>query len=232
MAIGDLRPIEQWGHDAQWDDALHHAVHALLTGEHEGYYARYGTVGDVARELRAPEGRRLVVCAQNHDQVGNRAFGDRLHGRDLRLAAFCAILSPGTPLLFAGEEYDERQPVPVLHRSRSTPRSRSSTREGRRDEFEDFPPVQRRGDPRSAGPGDVRALEARPEPPATAHHCAYYKRLLALRRDAAATRRPRSSRSTSSAALLRFRRGDVELDRELLRQRAGRGPTAQRQVWR
>ena len=53
MAIGDLRPIEQWGNDAQWEDTLHHAVHVLLTGEHEGYYARYGTVADVARALRA-----------------------------------------------------------------------------------------------------------------------------------------------------------------------------------
>jgi maltooligosyltrehalose trehalohydrolase len=78
METGDLRPIEKWGHDAQWGDELHHALHALLTGEREGYYAAYGTIADVARQLERPEGPRLVVCAQNHDQVGNRAVGDRL----------------------------------------------------------------------------------------------------------------------------------------------------------
>src|SRR4029077_9370219 len=94
----------------QWADELHHAVHVLVTDEHEGYYEHYGKVADVARELERPQGPKLVVCAQNHDQIGNRAFGDPPTRTKLRSAAFCSILSRGTPLLFMGEEYDEHQP--------------------------------------------------------------------------------------------------------------------------
>ena len=137
MEIGDLRPIEQWGHDAQWEDALHHAVHVLLSGEQEGYYSRYGSIADLARELQRPESRRFIVCAQNHDQVGNRALGDRLRGADLRLAAFCSILSPGTPLLFQGEEYDESHPFQYFT-DHVDPEIARLTREGRRKEFSEF----------------------------------------------------------------------------------------------
>ena len=89
-----------WGFDAQWADDFHHALHALLTGERDGYYADFGAVADLAaatraalrlrRPLLAPSGagataprptdraaERFVVCSQNHDQVGNRALGDR-----------------------------------------------------------------------------------------------------------------------------------------------------------
>jgi len=60
MEIGDLRPIEEWGHDAQWEDSLHHATHVLVTGEQEGYYSAYGAIHDVARELQRAEGRHFV----------------------------------------------------------------------------------------------------------------------------------------------------------------------------
>ncbi len=137
MEAGDLRPIEAWGHDAQWADELHHAMHVLLTGEHEGYYEPYGTVADVAGELARPEAPRLVVCGQNHDQVGNRAIGDRLRGSKLRLAAFCAILSRGIPLLFMGEEYDESRPFQYFT-DHTDPAIAEATREGRRREFARF----------------------------------------------------------------------------------------------
>src|SRR4029077_16463731 len=77
-AVGDRRPLEQWGDDAQWADEFHHALHVLLTGEREGYYEPYGTVGDLAHAYE--DDLRLVVFGQNHDQVGNRAHGDRLPG--------------------------------------------------------------------------------------------------------------------------------------------------------
>jgi len=136
-APGDLRPIEEWGHDAQWADELHHAVHALVTGEHDGYYANYGSTEELAWALERPEGERLVVCAQNHDQIGNRAFGDRLHGAKLRLAAFCVLLSSGTPLIFMGEEYDEPHPFQFFadHTDRAIA---AATTEGRRKEFASF----------------------------------------------------------------------------------------------
>jgi maltooligosyltrehalose trehalohydrolase len=91
----------------------------------------------VARELVRPQGRRLVVCAQNHDQVGNRAVGDRLRGSKLRLAAFCAILSRGTPLLFMGEEYGESRPFQYFT-DHTDPAIAEATRAGRRREFARF----------------------------------------------------------------------------------------------
>ncbi|HEY0994982.1 MAG TPA: malto-oligosyltrehalose trehalohydrolase, partial [Gemmatimonadaceae bacterium] len=122
--------------DAQWADDFHHAVHALLTGERSGYYADFGEAGQVAAALREPfvyAGQysphrrrrhgapstgiprdRFVVAIQNHDQVGNRATGDRLAGlvepARYRLAASLLLLSPYVPLIFMGEEYGETNP--------------------------------------------------------------------------------------------------------------------------
>ncbi|HWE11550.1 MAG TPA: alpha-amylase family glycosyl hydrolase [Solirubrobacteraceae bacterium] len=180
MEIGDLRPIEEWGHDAQWGDALHHAVHVLLTGEREGYYADYGRVEDVARELRRPQRERFVVCAQNHDQVGNRALGDRLHGADLRLAAFCSILSPGTPLLFEGEEYDEPHPFQYFT-DHTDPKIAQMTRDGRREEFAAFSDFSGEEIPDPQDPETF--LRSKLDPSAgDPDHRRYYEELLALRR--------------------------------------------------
>ncbi len=181
MEIGDLRPLREWGHDAQWEDALHHAVHVLLTGEHEGYYAHYGAVDDLARELQRPEGRRFVVCAQNHDQVGNRALGDRLRGRDLRLAAFCSILSPGTPMLFQGEEYDESHPFQYFT-DHIDPEIAELTRQGRRREFSEFSDFEADDIPDPQDPETFMRSKLDPAAGDPAH-LAYYRDLLALRRE-------------------------------------------------
>lgn len=118
-----LRPIDQggWGVDARWGDDLHHALHAFLTGERDGYYAPFGRLSDVAEVLRhghlppvpplpaelVPQ--RLVTCAQNHDQIGNRPGGERLAHltgvAPAMAAAAVVLLGPGTPLLFQGEEF-------------------------------------------------------------------------------------------------------------------------------
>ena len=119
MQVGDWRPIEEWGHDAQWADGLHHDLHVLLTGEQDGYYAGFGSVGTLAEAVQGQghDPRRLVVFAQNHDQVGNRAVGDRLPPDAARRSRpQSTLFSPCTPLLFMGEESFEPQPVPVLHR--------------------------------------------------------------------------------------------------------------------
>ena len=138
------------GMDAQWSDDLHHALHALLTGERDGYYADFGGHGadDGARAYREGfvytgresryrgrrhgasaagiHGRRFVVFAQNHDQVGNRALGDRLaptawrRGGQARWPAL-VLLSPYVPLLFMGEEYGETAPFPYFTEPRATP---------------------------------------------------------------------------------------------------------------
>ena len=94
MCLPDFRPLRDWGHDAMWLDSLHHALHVALTGEQDGYYADFdGSMSRLAAELSRPEGSRIVACAQNHDQVGNRALGDRLpppSGAWLRLSSSSA----------------------------------------------------------------------------------------------------------------------------------------------
>ena len=208
MEIGDLSPIESWGHDAQWEDSLHHAVHVLLTEEDEGYYARYGQVQDVARELQRAEGRQFVVCAQNHDQVGNRAVGDRLRGRDLRLAAFCSILSGGTPMLFQGEEYDEAHPFQYFT-DHIDPKIARATRDGRRREFAAFSDFEAEEIPDPQDAETFRRSKLDPDH-GDADHMRYYQELLALRRelpDGPAT----DVEADEDRRLLRFTRGPATL---------------------
>ena len=156
-----IRPYANggWNCDAQWADDFHHAVRTLVTDEREGYYEEFGNVADLAkafdrpfvhdgdystfRKMRfgAPAPDRLpeqfVVFDQNHDQVGNRAFGDRLEGAALKLAQFCTLLSPFTPMLFMGEEYGERAPFQFFS-DHIDKRIATATREGRRREFAAF----------------------------------------------------------------------------------------------
>src|SRR5207237_2251372 len=110
-----------WGCEAAWADDFHHAVRTLVTDEREGYYDEFGRVADLAKAFHRPhvhdggystfrkrrfgaraEGcapEQFVVFSANHDQVGNRALGDRLPDPVRPLAAFCTLLSPFTPML-------------------------------------------------------------------------------------------------------------------------------------
>src|ERR1700683_2963384 len=156
---------EQGGYDldAQWSDDFHHSVHRLLTGEDRGYYADFGGIGPLAATLRdgwyyqgqyshyrqrhhgnSPRGiaaSQVVVCNQNHDQVGNRAAGERLSSlvnfESLKLAAGITLLSPFVPLLFMGEEYGETAPFQYFtsHGDRELV---EAVRRGRREEFSVF----------------------------------------------------------------------------------------------
>jgi maltooligosyltrehalose trehalohydrolase len=137
MNSDDFTPIEQWGHDAQWADMLHHELHVLLTGERDGYYESFGSIDGLVRELRRKQRERLVVCAQNHDQVGNRAFGDRLPRDAHRVALACVLFSLNTPLVFMGEEYDEQRPFQFFT-DHIDPEIARATREGRKREFQKF----------------------------------------------------------------------------------------------
>jgi maltooligosyltrehalose trehalohydrolase len=156
-----IRPVALggFGCNAQWADDFHHALWALLTGERDGYYADFGSVAHLAKAFRRPfvyDGgysrfrkrcfgapaddrpiEQFIVFAQNHDQVGNRAYGDRLPPRAHRLAAFCTLLSPFAPLLFMGEEYGETAPFQFFT-DHIDKRIATATREGRRREFEAF----------------------------------------------------------------------------------------------
>jgi maltooligosyltrehalose trehalohydrolase len=148
-----------WGCDAAWADDVHHAIRTLVTDEREGYYAEFGALGDLAHAFRDPhvhDGRWsafrqrrfgapatgcppecFVVFDQNHDQVGNRALGDRLPPAARPLAAFCTLLSPYTPLLFMGEEYGEAAPFQFFT-DHIDEEIAIATREGRRREFAAF----------------------------------------------------------------------------------------------
>jgi maltooligosyltrehalose trehalohydrolase len=148
-----------WGCDAAWADDVHHAIRTLVTDEREGYYAEFGALGDLAHAFRDPhvhDGRwsafrkrrfgapaagcppeRFVVFDQNHDQVGNRALGDRLPPSARPLAAFCTLLSPYTPMLFMGEEYGEPAPFQFFT-DHIDEEIAIATREGRRREFAAF----------------------------------------------------------------------------------------------
>jgi maltooligosyltrehalose trehalohydrolase len=153
-----------YGLDAQWADDFHHCLHVLLTGEQRGYYQDYtggldqfakvwregyAFTGEYSPYRKAHHGqpsdgalpKQFVVCAQNHDQVGNRMTGDRLSNmvdfESLKLAASCVLLSPFTPLLFMGEEYGETAPFQYMvdHGDKDL---LQAVQNGRREEFASF----------------------------------------------------------------------------------------------
>ncbi len=118
-------------YDAQWNDDLHHALHVVMTGESAGYYADYAgePVADLGRALSggfvhadAPDTSLppgvFVSFVQNHDQVGNRAFGERIgklaSPEAVRAAAELYLLAPQTPMLFMGEEWNADSPFPFF----------------------------------------------------------------------------------------------------------------------
>ena len=158
-----IRPREVGGlsMDAQWADDLHHALHVAVTGERDGHYADSTGLPDVAqayqrgfvlagryapsrrRTVGAPlprdvSGHRLVGCIQNHDQIGNRALGDRLTTLADPALVRCAILllcaAPHVPLLFMGEEYGETRPFQYFT-SHPEPDLAAAVSKGRRKEF-------------------------------------------------------------------------------------------------
>ena len=134
----DLSLLE--GVDAYWADDFHHALRTLLTPERHGYYARYaGTAEELAGFVSRAE-LRTVFCTENHDQVGNRALGERLcHlvSRDAyRAASALLLLLPATPMLFMGQELAASTPF-LYFTDHETELGKRVT-EGRRKEFEAF----------------------------------------------------------------------------------------------
>ena len=74
----DLRPLDEWGHDAMWLDNLHHELHVLLTDERRALYESFGSIDGLVRELQRARPERFVVCAQNHDQIGRASCRERV----------------------------------------------------------------------------------------------------------------------------------------------------------
>lgn len=176
-------PLERSGgkpqfYTAQWNDDIHHVLHAAVTGESSGYYSDY--VGDTEKLGRAlaegfafqgenmvsrgsPRGEpssclpptAFVSFIQNHDQVGNRAMGDRLTScapaEAVRAVVAIYLLLPQIPMLFMGEEFASSQPFPFF--AHFEPELADAVREGRRAEFAKFPAFQ-----------DPQKREAIPDP--------------------------------------------------------------------
>jgi maltooligosyltrehalose trehalohydrolase len=194
--------------DALWNDDFHHALHTLLTPERCGYYQDFGRLGQLIKAWRegfaysgeySPfrrrrhgtssrdvPGRRLVVFAQNHDQVGNRMLGERLSVLVpfdvLKLAAGVVLLSPFIPLLFMGEEYGETAPFTYFI-SHSDPDLIQAVRRGRKEEFAAFAWQGNVPDPQS----DSTYLQCRINyglRSAGQHRvlCDYYRELIRLRK--------------------------------------------------
>jgi maltooligosyltrehalose trehalohydrolase len=176
----DLRPLEEWGHDAMWVDRLHHELHVALTGERYGHWGEFGgTMSGIARELTRSQGPRFVVCAQNHDQVGNQPLGSRLPPRALRVAQAVVLFSPPTPLLFQGEEVATSTPF-LFFCDHDDPLFAESSREGRLRELREagFPDVA--PDPSLE---TTFALSVLDDTQGDLEHRAFVERLLAVRRE-------------------------------------------------
>jgi maltooligosyltrehalose trehalohydrolase len=237
-----VRPSALGGHglDAAWADEWHHALHAVLTRERSGYYAEFGSYALLAKALRqawafdgtySPHrdrthgrsplglpGDAFVVAAQNHDQVGNRAGGDRLGalvspGR-LHVAAALLLTAPFVPLLFQGEEWGASTPF-LYFTDHEDPDLGRAVSEGRRREFAHFG-----WDP--AAVPDPQAVDTFRrsvlrwddlDAPAHAGLLAWYRALLALRRShPALTTAPAGSPTVTydeDAAWLVVHRGSV-----------------------
>jgi len=201
-----------YGLDGQWDDDVHHALHALLSGERQAYYGDFGSLSALAKVLtraffhdgtyssfrgrshgkpvdteRTP-GYRFVVCLQNHDQVGNRAAGDRLPRivppGMLKVGATLLLTSPFTPLLFMGEEWAAGTPWPFFT-SHPEPELAEVTATGRIKEFADHGwdvgNVVNPQDPVAFTSAKLRWSER--NEPGHADILALYRRLLWLRRE-------------------------------------------------
>lgn len=258
---------------AQWNDDVHHVLHVAATGEGEGYYADYR--GDTAKLARAlaegfafqgevmpyrghPRGETsahlppaaFVAFAQNHDQIGNRAFGERLAAlappQAVRACAAVLLLAPQIPMLFMGEEWAATQPF--LFFCDFGAGLAEAVREGRRAEFARFPafadPESRARIPDPLAPATVAASTLRWEERDAAPHAealAWHRRILALRHAEVVPRIPRIRRGAEArvigdgAVAVRWRiegGGTLALDANLSsRAAAGFTPPDGRVLW-
>ncbi|HLK46184.1 MAG TPA: malto-oligosyltrehalose trehalohydrolase, partial [Acidimicrobiales bacterium] len=229
-----------YGCDAAWADDWHHALHAVLTGERDGYYEDFGELDQLAKSLAQAwvyDGRRstfrgaihgrpatgvrphqFVVATQNHDQVGNRARGERLAhlttpGR-VKVAAALLLTSAFTPMLFQGEEWAASSPFQYFT-DHDDPETARAVTEGRRREFEQF----EWGPDEVPDPQDPRTFERsrlRWDELGRADHAEvleWYRTLLSLRRAHASLREDAAPevRVDVEAATLVVARGELEV---------------------
>jgi maltooligosyltrehalose trehalohydrolase len=233
--------------DAQWNDDGHHVLHLLLTGEHDGYYQDYADrpAERLARCMAEgfiyqgepsphrngkPRGTRsaglpptaFVLFLQNHDQIGNRAFGDRLtilaDPTALEAAIALQLLCPQIPLLFMGEEWASR--TPFLFFTDHDEKLAQAVREGRRREFAGFSqfnhPRRLAELPDPNSPATFELSKPAADPARASIRMELYRQLLALRR-AEIVPRLEAARSVDaravgpSAVIARWQMGDGAL---------------------
>ena len=209
--------VPSLGMTAQWADDVHHALHTRLTGETQGYYGDFAEPGAWVkaygraflhngtwstfrdRDWGAPvpedtDPRRFVVFGSDHDQVGNRAVGDRpsagLEDDALAATAALVLLSPYTPMLFMGEEWGTRAPFQFFTDYEEADLARSVS-EGRVREFADFGwNADEIPDPQASGTVEASRLRwSELDDPEHARMLAWYRALIALRRELAWSRR-------------------------------------------
>jgi len=193
---------------AQWNDDWHHCLHVMLTGEQEGYYEDFGApAAQLARclsegfayqgepSLHAGEkprgtpsahlpGTAFVICLQNHDQIGNRAFGERLQTlakpEALRAAIALLLLTPQIPMIFMGEEWGEQNPF--LYFTDHESELGRLVREGRRKEFAKFGAFQNAGTrEKIPDPNAPETFDASKPEPAETEWTALYQTCLDIR---------------------------------------------------
>jgi maltooligosyltrehalose trehalohydrolase len=198
-----------FGLNGQWADDVHHAVHALLTGERSGYYVDFGSLPTLAKALTAvfvhdgswssfrqrshgrpveptTPGHRFVAYLQNHDQIGNRALGDRISATLseglLMVGAALILTSPYTPMLFMGEEWGARTPWQFF--SDHEGELGQAVRRGRREEFASHGwDTDQVPDPQSPTTFEAAKLDWKePESERGARLLEWYRSLIALRR--------------------------------------------------
>jgi maltooligosyltrehalose trehalohydrolase len=202
------REARGFGMDAQWSDDFHHALYSVVTGERNGYYADFGSYADLKKALRhvfvydgrysayrdrthgrpviGLSGNHFLGYAQNHDQIGNRAQGERLSqlvglGKQ-KIALAIVFIAPFVPMLFQGEEYGASTPFQYFTHHED-PALGKQVSEGRRSEFEafgwahdDIPDPQ---DPATFERSKLKWSEAGSEPHASM--LSWTRRLIALR---------------------------------------------------
>lgn len=226
-----------YGLDSQWSDDFHHSVHTLLTKERCGYYVDFGGIRHLAAVLQdgwsycgqysvhrkrrhgdSPAGIapvKFVVCDQNHDQVGNRAAGDRLstlvNFEALKLAAGVTLLSPFLPLLFMGEEYGEPAPFQYFT-SHGDPALVEAVRRGRREEFAAFGWREIVPDPQDEQTYQRSRLNLslkQSEPHRTLYR--FYQELIRIRKDFGLGKRRHAVRELSERVLMVAYENDSDL---------------------
>ncbi|HEY4212027.1 MAG TPA: malto-oligosyltrehalose trehalohydrolase [Steroidobacteraceae bacterium] len=202
--------------DAQWDDDIHHCLHTILTGESDGYYSDYaerphpmlcrclaegfayqGEMSEHEGHARGESSGHLpptafVTFLQNHDQIGNRALGERIghlvkNEAALQAAVAIVLLAPSPPMLFMGEEWSAREPFPYF--CDFEPDLAAKVREGRKREFARFARFSSpQGGDSIPDPTSPATLESARlnwnhlKEPAHAAWLDHYRRLLAIRR--------------------------------------------------